>query len=130
MDQLKRSRCFRMGMLGKGLAVLLCIGVMGAAVMLLWNWLMPSLIPGVQELTFWRALGLLVLCRILFGGFRGKHHWQEKKRRIRARWEGMTPEERERFQSHFQSRFGMFGCRNGRPNGNGNGNPASRPEQE
>ncbi|MBP0596663.1 hypothetical protein J8I26_00985 [Herbaspirillum sp. LeCh32-8] len=98
-----------MGFLIKGVFALLCVGVLGGAVMLLWNWVVPPMFPGAVEIGFWRALGLLVLCRILFGGFRGRHGgWHEKKRRMRARWEAMTPQERERFQS----RWRMFGCPN------------------
>ncbi|AYR25287.1 hypothetical protein [Herbaspirillum rubrisubalbicans] len=78
---------------------LLCVPLLGVVVMLLWNWVMPPILPGVAEIGFWRALGLLVLCRILFGGFRGRHGgWRDKRRFMRARWEAMTPEERERCQ--------------------------------
>ncbi|WP_284075584.1 hypothetical protein [Herbaspirillum aquaticum] len=83
----------------KLLLCLLCVPVLGVAVMLLWNWVMPPIFPGVAEIGFWRALGLLVLCRVLFGGFRGRHGgWHEKRRFMRARWEAMTPEERKRCQ--------------------------------
>jgi len=41
-------------------------------VMQLWNWLMPALF-GLKLITYWQALGLLVLSKILFGGFRGGH---------------------------------------------------------
>jgi hypothetical protein len=34
----------------------------------LWNWLLPPLF-GWRQITFWQALGILALCRILFGGF-------------------------------------------------------------
>nr|WP_141914998.1 MULTISPECIES: hypothetical protein [unclassified Herbaspirillum] len=94
-----------MGWLGKLCGLALCVVVLGGAVMLLWNWVVPPIFPGAAEIGFWRALGLLVLCRILFGGFRGRHGWHEKKRRMRARWQAMTPEERERLES----RFCMFG---------------------
>ncbi len=66
-------------------------------VMRLWNWLTPSLF-GWHTLTFAQAFGLLVLCRLLFGGLglmRGPRH--EFRHRMRARWGGMTIEERERF---------------------------------
>ncbi|KAF1044530.1 MAG: hypothetical protein GAK35_01733 [Herbaspirillum frisingense] len=108
-DQMGPRRRFRLRFLVKAICVLLCVAVLGAAVMLLWNCVVPPIFPGAAEIGYWRALGLLVLCRILFGGFRGHHGgWHEKKRRMRARWESMTPEERERFQS----RFRMFGrCR-------------------
>jgi uncharacterized membrane protein len=70
----------------------------GEVVLHLWNWLMPSLF-GLRQVTFWQALGLLVLCRILFGGLglhgRGRNGM---RRRMAERWERMTPEERERFR--------------------------------
>jgi uncharacterized membrane protein len=70
----------------------------GEVVLRLWNWLMPPLF-GWHQVTFWQALGLLVLCRILFGGLglngRGRNGM---RRRMAERWERMTPEERERFR--------------------------------
>src|SRR5512140_1415543 len=71
----------------------------GEVVKLLWNWLLPPLF-GWRELTFWQALGLLALCRILFGGFgmgRGGMYRSNFRRRMAERWDGMTPEEREKF---------------------------------
>ncbi len=35
----------------------------------LWNWLMPALF-GWHVITYWQALGVLVLSKIFFGGFR------------------------------------------------------------
>jgi hypothetical protein len=67
----------------------------GTAVKLLWNWLLPPLF-GVPELTFWQALGMLALCRILFGGFGGKGSDGHKS----------TPEEKERFRQGMRRRFG------------------------
>ncbi|MDR2868479.1 MAG: hypothetical protein LBV46_02935, partial [Bacteroidales bacterium] len=43
-----------------------------AVMMLLWNALIPAIF-GLVCINFWQALGLLVLGRMLFGGFRGKH---------------------------------------------------------
>jgi hypothetical protein len=67
-------------------------------VMNLWNVLMPAIF-GLHAITFWQSLGLLVLSKILFGGFRpgmgGGAPW---RRRMRERWEQMTPEEREKFK--------------------------------
>ena len=48
-----------------GLAILF-----GFAVMWLWNWLMPELF-GLPTLTFWKAVGVVVLSKLLFGGFGG-----------------------------------------------------------
>jgi hypothetical protein len=53
----------------------------GVVVLLLWNWLMPDIF-NLRRLTFWEALGLLALCRILFGGFgKGGHAPPEGRRR-------------------------------------------------
>ncbi|WP_407404473.1 hypothetical protein [Sodaliphilus sp.] len=76
------------------------VALLGWLVMLLWNWLMPSLF-GLSELGYWQACGLLVLCKILFGGLGGHHHGHHHHRmchsnKLRERWENMTPEERER----------------------------------
>jgi hypothetical protein len=73
-------------------------------VQLLWNWLLPALF-GWREVTFWQALGLLALCRILFGGF-GMHGPGRSgvRRRMAERWEQMTPEERERFRQGLRGR--------------------------
>jgi hypothetical protein len=57
----------------------------GTAVLLLWNWLVPDLF-GLRQLTFWEALGLLALSRILFGGFgRGGHGHDDGRRRGKHR---------------------------------------------
>ena len=42
--------------------------------MWLWNQLMPAIF-GLHAINFWQALGMLVLCKILFGGFRGRPAW-------------------------------------------------------
>jgi len=86
----------------------LAIGVVGAAVMLLWNALLPALF-GLPAIGFWQALGLLVLSRILVGGLRGRGghgHWRG---RMAARWEQMSEEERERFRAGMGRRCGGRG---------------------
>ena len=50
------------------IAITLFIFLGGKVVQLLWNWLMPMLF-GLREVTFWQAVGILALSRILFGGF-------------------------------------------------------------
>ena len=60
------------------LAVLLFIALGGWIVQQLWNWLMPLLF-GLRLVTFWQGLGILALCRILFGGF-GMHGSQGPRR--------------------------------------------------
>jgi hypothetical protein len=88
--------------------ILAFIAIGGVAVMKLWNWLLPPLF-GWQQVTFWQALGLLALCRILFGGFHhSRGHGSRFQERMAERWERMTPEERERYRRSFQGRWGTF----------------------
>ena len=86
-----------------GLAVFTAIG--GGVVKLLWNWLLPTLF-GLPSITFWQAIGLLALCRILFGGFGlgGGSHRYSSRRRMAERWEQMTPEEREKLRQGLHGR--------------------------
>jgi len=91
------------------LFAVLFVTVFSFVVMRLWNWLVPAVF-GWHLITFWQAVGLLVLSKILFGGFRGgpgRHmYW---RRRMIERWEKMTPEEREKFRQGMQGRCGSFG---------------------
>jgi hypothetical protein len=89
------------------LGMALVLGIGGVIVQLLWNWLLPPL-AGWREIGFWQALGILALCRILFGG----HGWRGSARhgfgrRMAERCEHMTPEERERFRQRVRERFGF-----------------------
>ena len=89
------------------LGMLLFITIGGEIVMQLWNWLLPPLF-GFRQITFWQALGILVLCRILFGGF-GLHGSSRSnvRRRMAERWSHMSPEERERFRQGMRGRCGF-----------------------
>jgi Ca2+/H+ antiporter, TMEM165/GDT1 family len=81
----------------------------GQAVLQLWNWLMPKTF-GLHAITYWQALGLLCLSWILFGGPRGwfghRSHWRH---RFKARWDTMTPEEREKFRQGMGAMRGRCG---------------------
>ena len=89
------------------LAMPLFIFIGGEIVLHLWNWLLPPLF-GWRLITFWQALGLLVLCRILFGGLGWRGHGHSNfRRRMEDRCDHMTPEERERFQQRMRERFGF-----------------------
>jgi hypothetical protein len=79
-----------------GIALFVFLG--GEIVKLLWNWLVPPLF-GWREVTFWQALGLLVLCRILFGGS-GFH-------RSRRSGPDFTPEQKERFRRRMREGWGI-----------------------
>jgi uncharacterized membrane protein len=96
-----------------GMALFIFVG--GEVVMQLWNWLLPPLF-GWHPLTFWQALGMLVLCRILFGGLghygSGRSNIRRRveervTERMAERWECMTAEERERFKQRMRERFGF-----------------------
>src|ERR1017187_6384378 len=86
------------------LIAVLAFSVFSFLVMRLWNWLIPGLI-GWHLISFWQAVGILILSKILFGGFRPRFgpgmHW---RRRMMARWEQMTPEERQKFREGLRGR--------------------------
>jgi hypothetical protein len=101
---------------------LLLVALGGEIVRQLWNWLLPPLL-GVREVTFWQALGLLALSRILVGGFGlggGSHNRSHRcddgsdrlsdriadrvADRVAERVERMTPEQRERFRQRLRER--------------------------
>jgi len=75
------------------------IAVAGGVTMALWNSLMPAIFS-LPAVSFWQALGLLVLSRLFFGSFGGR----------RRRWprfaHSMTPEERERLREAMRGRCG------------------------
>jgi hypothetical protein len=77
--------------------VLLFVAAGGEIVRELWNWLLPPIF-GWSQISFWQALGMLALCRILFGGFGGPSFPRSKN---------MTPEERERVRQRLRERCGL-----------------------
>jgi len=80
------------------------------AVYKLWNGILVDVL-GVKLITFWQALGILVLSKILFGGFRGRPHFGgHVRQRMKDRWAQMTPEEREKFRTGIANR-----CRRAAP---------------
>jgi hypothetical protein len=100
-------------------------------VMSLWNGILTDVL-GVKAVTFWQALGILILSKILFSGFGGLHHKREHfKNRFRQKmmdkWEKMTPEEKQRFKDEWKNR-----CRNWRGGGpfNDRDFPTHEPEAE
>src|SRR6185436_5074923 len=80
-------------------AIALFVLLGGGIVMLLWNWLLPPLFD-FPQITLLQGFGLLVLCRILFGGFGGggggQHSRQHKCK---------SPEDRERIRQRMRERF-------------------------
>lgn len=79
----------------------------GALVMALWNAVLVDAL-GAKPLGYWQALGLLLLCRVLFGKWGprrmgppgaagGRAAWGEK-------WGAMSPEQRASFRTHWKAR--------------------------
>jgi hypothetical protein len=99
--------------MNKGLKILkwtvvcvLFVLLFGYITMILWNWLIPYLFNG-REITFVQALGILLLSKILFGGWGGSHHkgsmhW---KQRYYSKLSGMSPEDRERFKAKMTEKW-------------------------
>jgi Ca2+/H+ antiporter, TMEM165/GDT1 family len=95
-----------------GIMILVCAGILvfSGIVMLLWNALMPVIFH-LPLITLGQALGLLLLTKILFSGFRGpgfsrgfrggRGPWKEK---MKQQWMNMTPEEREKFKQNWSDR--------------------------
>ena len=113
-----------------GWCILAVLGVFGFGylVMLLWNWLMPELF-GLNTVGYAQALGLLVLCKMLFGSFGGgkgcstkcgdgrswgRHKWKSK---LKEKMADMSEEDREKFNK------GMGWCTCGCPPGECNCGP-------
>ena len=92
------------------LLFIIAVLLFGGAVMILWNELLPAVL-GVNPITFWQALGILVLSRILFGGFGNRGGWRrgrhfQWRKNMHDKWANMTPEEREKFKAEWKNRCG------------------------
>ena len=85
--------------------VIVAFTVFGFVTTHLWNYLMPGLF-GLRTLTFWQAVGLIVLGRLLFGGFGPRFGGGPWRRHMKERWEQMTPEDREKFREGMRGRCG------------------------
>ncbi|MEW5561087.1 hypothetical protein AB1287_12685 [Enterobacter asburiae] len=109
MHEHRRGHGFGSHRMAKPLVIgAVIVAVLGLLVMSLWNALLPALV-GVKAIGFWQALGLLVLCRILFGGLGFRPGMFGMRRRMHERWMQMTPEQREAFMQHRREGFGRRG---------------------
>lgn len=70
----------------------------------LWNGVLTDVLD-VKIITYWQALGLLVLTRVLFGGFPGRRFGPPgsfgRRRMMMERWQSLTPEQREEMRHRF-----------------------------
>ena len=81
----------------------------GWLVMALWNAILPVVIPIIKVVSYWQAVGILLLSRILFGGFKGPHRSGEGYRPpffLKEKLAQMTDEEKEKFMEAWKSRCG------------------------
>jgi hypothetical protein len=88
------------------LFLLLALAGMSLIVMLLWNHIVAPVF-NMPILLFWQAGGLLILCRLLFGGFKfgprsGRGPFVPPA--MRDRWRNMSDEERSQFKSEWRKR--------------------------
>jgi hypothetical protein len=102
------------GLVLGGVALAALFGLLfGWLVMILWNWLMPSLF-GLTCITYWQGFGLVILAKLLFGAIGGHHgydHHSHRARRWVAPWveggEGDgpddTPERSARYREYWRT---------------------------
>ncbi len=106
-QEFKKNRIKR----GLGFALLFVVGgaVMIGVVWYLWNALLPNIF-GLPQITFWQAAGLLVLSKILFGGFRMGHRGRPGPKfgnpRFREKLMHMSDEEKANFREEWKRRCG------------------------
>ena len=92
------------------IAVLAFVALLSFAVYALWNGVLAEVVP-VKTITYWQALGLLVLSKILFGGFpggRGRFGGRGRELMLAKHWESLDPEQRERMREEMRSRWGEW----------------------
>ncbi|WP_175268859.1 hypothetical protein [Mucilaginibacter humi] len=96
------------------IAVAAFLSLISFAVMQLWNDLLPDILH-VATITFWQAMGIFILCKILFGfgkGGRGRNPWggnpwggnPRMRNKMQERFKSMTPEEKEKFKQKMRDR--------------------------
>ena len=91
------------------------LAIFAALVMYLWNAVMPDVFASLKPITYWQALGILILAKILFGNFRrggcgrgcrGRRHgryWSSK-------WMNMTEEEKAKLKEEWSGNKGDKCC--------------------
>jgi hypothetical protein len=88
------------------LAVAAFLSLISLVVMSLWNYLLPGILH-VGTITFWQAMGIFILCKILFGFGKGGNKmgggapWM--RRRMEERFKNMSPEDKEKFKAKMEN---------------------------
>jgi hypothetical protein len=91
--------------IGAAIMIVAALFIFPLIVMLIWNAVMPDVF-GVNEITYWQSLGLIVLGKILFSGFgfgrhKRHHHGGHWRSRWQDKWEQMSPEEQDAFYKKY-----------------------------
>lgn len=88
--------------------IILGLLAIGGIVMLLWNAILPSLLQ-MRRISYWEAVGLFLLSRILFGSFHKApphHHNRDfirNSRHLREKVMHMNDEERKAFREKWKN---------------------------
>lgn len=85
----------------------LAVLAFGGAVMYLWNAILPAVL-GVSVISFWQAVGLLVLCKILFGSMGGgRKPWRRggPPHHLKEKFMNMSDEEKAAFKEQWQKHW-------------------------
>ena len=97
-------------MIGRGILLLVAVVagvfIFGSVVMLLWNNILPALF-GLKTITFWQAVGILVLSKILFGGCMGRRchgRFHKHAHHLHDQYMHLSPEERDKLKSEWKQR--------------------------
>jgi hypothetical protein len=75
--------------------------LLGQVVMLLWNYVVPG-VTGWNSINYKQALALLVLCKILFGGFGGGGRGGKFGGGWKNKWSKMSEEEKAQLKERFK----------------------------
>lgn len=105
METTKHKRCCGRFLIIAPLAVAALFGI-SAVVMLLWNWVIPA-VSTLEAITYWQAMGILVLSKILFGcGHCYRHHRGHHLHhaRLHQRFMEMSDEEKSAFKDQWSKR--------------------------
>jgi len=125
------------------LAVAAFLTLISFVVMTLWNILIPVIFH-LGVITFWQAMGLFILCKLLFGFGKGGHRgfgqrgggnpWM--RQRMEEHFKNMTPEQKEKFKQKMgnrmcghKSRFGRHGFESDWVNFDDAANEATKPTE-
>jgi hypothetical protein len=91
-----------------GLFFIAALFLLSLAVLFLWNAILPG-ITHLSNISYWQALGLLALCRVLFGNFRfsiwDRHHKVGSSWFLKDKLMNMDETDRKAFKEEWRKRY-------------------------